>query len=196
MFSTWYVDRLGRVAGADEVAVQRVHEPLRVDGAAGGDQGLAGDLAAEDPLRADRRAHPPEGRLVDLLEVEHLQQLVDRGLADRESPSLTAGSRRRRVDERAELVHAQRVGGAGGAGRAARHDDHVVAGLGPAEAEQRAGRPGGTCRRCAATNGIRNVSTPQERASWLRTVGHRGERQQRQLAVQPGEPAHGVAGLR
>ena len=82
MFSTSYVDRLGRVAGAHEVAVQRVHLALRVDGAAGRDQRLAGDLAAEHPLRADRRADPPERRLADRVEVQHLQELVDRGLAD------------------------------------------------------------------------------------------------------------------
>ena len=53
------LDRLGRVAGADEVPVQRVHRPGRVDGTPGRDQGLARDLPAEDPLRPDRRAHRP-----------------------------------------------------------------------------------------------------------------------------------------
>ena len=54
MFSTWYsIGSLGS-PGADEVAVQRVHEPVRVDRAPGGDQRLRGDLPAEDALR--RRA--------------------------------------------------------------------------------------------------------------------------------------------
>ena len=64
--------------------MQRVHEPLRVDGAAGGDQGLAGDLAAVHPLWADRGAHPPEGHLAGRVEVQHFEQLVDRRLADRD----------------------------------------------------------------------------------------------------------------
>ena len=60
--------------------MQGVHEAVRGDGAAGGDQRLAGDLAAEDALRADRRAHPAEGHLVALLQVQHLEELVDGGL--------------------------------------------------------------------------------------------------------------------
>ena len=43
-------DRHGRVARAQEVGVQRVHLAVGLDGAGGGDERLAGDLAAEDPL--------------------------------------------------------------------------------------------------------------------------------------------------
>jgi hypothetical protein len=75
-------DGFGRVAGAHEVAVQGVHEPVRGDGAPGGDQGLAGNLAAEDALGADLRADAFERGGVDLLQVENLEELVDGGLSE------------------------------------------------------------------------------------------------------------------
>jgi hypothetical protein len=54
---------------------------LRVHGPAGRDQRLAGDLPAEHTLRADLRALAAERGGVELLEVQHLEQLVDRGLS-------------------------------------------------------------------------------------------------------------------
>ncbi len=52
-------DRDRRVAGAQEVGVQRVHPPA-LDGAAGGHERLRGDLAAEDPLAVLVGTEAPE----------------------------------------------------------------------------------------------------------------------------------------
>ena len=76
-------DRDVGVAGADEVGVQRVHGPVRLDRAAGGDQRLPGHLAAEHPLPGRLRADSAEDVLLDLLEVEQPDQTVDDGLAER-----------------------------------------------------------------------------------------------------------------
>ena len=46
-----------------------------------------------------------------------------------------------------------------------------------------------------STVGTRNVSTPQVRASWLRTRGLRREREQRDRRAVPRHPAGGVTGL-
>jgi len=56
--------------------------PLRVDGAAGGDQRLPGHLTAVHPQRPVQRARPAEGHPARRLEVEHLEEEVDRRLAD------------------------------------------------------------------------------------------------------------------
>jgi hypothetical protein len=85
-------DRHGRVAGAHEVSVQGVHGAGRVDSAAGGDQGLAGDLTAEDSLRTDLGAFALERGRVDLLEVENLEELVDGGLSGERQGQTVAGS--------------------------------------------------------------------------------------------------------
>ncbi|GAA3413198.1 hypothetical protein GCM10018952_28900 [Streptosporangium vulgare] len=69
-------DRNRRVAGPDEVGVQRVdvavvgHRPSR------GDQCLGGDLATEDTLDALLRATPSEDVELDLLQVEQVQELL------------------------------------------------------------------------------------------------------------------------
>ncbi|BCJ50983.1 hypothetical protein Asp14428_24580 [Actinoplanes sp. NBRC 14428] len=73
--------------------MQRVHEAVRGDRAAGRHQGLAGDLAAEDALGADLRALAPEAGRIQLLEVEDLQQLVDGGLALERDRGVRAGRR-------------------------------------------------------------------------------------------------------
>jgi hypothetical protein len=70
-------DRDRRVAGTQEVGVERVDPALRVDGAGGGHEGLARDLAAEDPLAILVGLPAPEDVLLDLLEVEQLQKLVE-----------------------------------------------------------------------------------------------------------------------
>ena len=71
-------DRDGRVAGPQEVGVQRVHDPVGVDRAGRGDQGLAGDLPAEDPLQGRLRLAPAEDPVPDRLEVEQGEQLLGR----------------------------------------------------------------------------------------------------------------------
>ena len=73
-------DRHGGVAGAQEVGVQRVHRPVVVDGAGGGDEGLAGHLAAEHPLALLVGADAPEDVDLDGLEVEQRDEVVDGGL--------------------------------------------------------------------------------------------------------------------
>jgi hypothetical protein len=75
-------DRHARVPGPDEVSVQRVHRPPGVDRTPGGHQGLPGHLAAEYPLRADRRALPDELVSLDRGQVQQLQELVDGRLPD------------------------------------------------------------------------------------------------------------------
>ena len=47
---------------------------------------VTGDLAAVHPLGTDRGAHSPEGPLPGRGQVEDLQELVDRGLADQGAP--------------------------------------------------------------------------------------------------------------
>jgi hypothetical protein len=71
MLSNW------RGAGAEEVRGQRGHVALGLDGAGGGDERLAGDLPAEDPLAVLVGLAAPEDVLLDLLEVEELDQLVE-----------------------------------------------------------------------------------------------------------------------
>jgi hypothetical protein len=48
------------------------------DGAGGGDQRLADDLAAEDALPADLRAQASENIAFQLLKVENLEERFDR----------------------------------------------------------------------------------------------------------------------
>ena len=59
--------------------MQRVHGPL-VDRAAGGHQGLTGDLPAEDPLAFFVRAHATEDVDFDGFEVEQTHDRVEGGL--------------------------------------------------------------------------------------------------------------------
>ena len=58
--------------------MQGVHGPLRIHGAPGRHQGLPGDLAAEDPCRAVRRADTAKQVQLELLEVEQPDELVER----------------------------------------------------------------------------------------------------------------------
>ena len=78
--------------GPQEVRVQRVHGPVRLHGAPGRDQGLPGDLAAEDPRRAVRRADAAEQVQLEPLEVEQRDELVERGLAGHHPVGLTGGA--------------------------------------------------------------------------------------------------------
>ncbi len=65
-----------RVAGPEEIAVQRMGDaPL--DGAGGGNQGLADDLAAKDPLPADVGASAAEEIVFQRFEVEYGKKDVD-----------------------------------------------------------------------------------------------------------------------
>ncbi len=57
--------------------MQRVHEAA-LDRPSGRDQGLARHLAAEDPLAVLLRAAPAEDVHLELLEVEELDQVVER----------------------------------------------------------------------------------------------------------------------
>ncbi len=59
--------------------MQRVDVPAGlVDGAGGGDERLAGDLAPEDPLAVLVGLDPPEDVHLDRLEVEQLDQITQR----------------------------------------------------------------------------------------------------------------------
>ena len=88
-------DRHARVAGAQEVRVQAVHRPVRRDGAAGGDERLAGDLPAEDPLQRLVRLLAAEDVDLDALEVEQLHELVQGGRVGHRASMPTAAGRRR-----------------------------------------------------------------------------------------------------
>src|SRR4029450_11749809 len=68
-----------RRGGEEGVGGQGVPQPVGRDGPSGGHQGLAGHLAAEDPLEILVRAAAPEDVLLDLLEVEDLLQHVQAG---------------------------------------------------------------------------------------------------------------------
>ena len=59
-------DRHERIARPEEVGVQRVHEPLRFDGAGRRHQRLAGDLAAEHPLALLVGGDTPRKRLTSI----------------------------------------------------------------------------------------------------------------------------------
>ena len=72
-------DRDGRVAGAQEVGVERVDGSARVvDRPGGRHQRLAGDLAAEHPLPVLVGRHAAEDVDLDGLEVEQGDQVVER----------------------------------------------------------------------------------------------------------------------
>ena len=71
-----------------------------LDGAAGGDERLADDLAAEDPLPADLRAVAAEQVDLEPLEIEDLKEVVDgaghaEGLRERWRAHVDGRSRRR-----------------------------------------------------------------------------------------------------
>ena len=71
-------DRDLRIAGQDEIAMDRMRQPA-LDGAAGRDHGLADHLAAEHALPARLRAVAAEQIHLELLEIEDGQQ-VDQAL--------------------------------------------------------------------------------------------------------------------
>ncbi len=52
--------------------------PVGVDSAAGGDEGLRGDLTAEDPLAVLVGAEPAEQVHLERLELEEVEQVVQR----------------------------------------------------------------------------------------------------------------------
>ena len=66
------------VAGSQEVAVERVHDPLGGHGLAGGRQRLADDLAAEDRQEAEVLTATAEDGVLDLLQLEKLEQDLER----------------------------------------------------------------------------------------------------------------------
>ena len=70
-------DRDRRIAGQDEIAMQRVRQPLLdvLDGTAGGDQRLTDHLTAEHPLPTRLRAGAAEQVLLQRLEVEDGNQV-------------------------------------------------------------------------------------------------------------------------
>ncbi|GLY01947.1 hypothetical protein Acsp01_23260 [Actinoplanes sp. NBRC 101535] len=69
-----------------------MHLPVRLDGAARGDQRLSGDLTAEHTLGSGLRALTPEGGRVDLLQIQEIQELVDGGLPLQWQGHTVAGS--------------------------------------------------------------------------------------------------------
>ena len=70
-------DRHLRIAGQQEIGVQRMRRPA-LDGAGGGDQRLADHLAAEHALPADLRAAAAEQVHLELFEIEDGQQVLRR----------------------------------------------------------------------------------------------------------------------
>ena len=78
-------DRDVRIARPQEVGVQGVHPPVGVDGAAGGDERLPRHLPAEDPLALLVRAVAAEDVHLDGLEVQQLEQSVQRISHERRS---------------------------------------------------------------------------------------------------------------
>ena len=66
-------DGRGNVAGENEISVQRVARPVRVDGAAGGHEGLREHLPAVDARAADGPVSAPEDQVFDGLEVQQVQ---------------------------------------------------------------------------------------------------------------------------
>ena len=72
-------DRHRRVAGPQEVRVQRVHVAVLGHGADARDQGLGGHLAAEHPLAVGLRLATPEQVDVERLDVEERDELVGGG---------------------------------------------------------------------------------------------------------------------
>src|SRR5262245_56596003 len=78
--------RHGRIAGPDEVGVQRVHWPVFWHGPPGGDERLTGHLAAEHSLPAFiLRAPAAENVELDLLQIKQFHDGVQ-GLAHRRAP--------------------------------------------------------------------------------------------------------------
>ncbi len=73
--------------------MQGVHR-APVDGATGGDQGLAGDLAAEDPLAILLGAVAAKQVHLELLEVEGGEHLIDGFHGDLSEPSCRPGRAR------------------------------------------------------------------------------------------------------
>ena len=71
-------DRHGRVAGAQEVRVQRVHVAARLHRASGGDERLAGHLAAEHALAVLVGGDAAEDVHLDGFEIEQVDQVVER----------------------------------------------------------------------------------------------------------------------
>ena len=99
------IGRLG-VARTQEVRVERVHGNLGVDGAAGGDERLREHLPAEHADPSLFEAHPAEQVHFEALEIEHVDQIVERGTHNRQ-PTLPRRRARRgahRGDERSELL--------------------------------------------------------------------------------------------
>src|SRR5260221_12871099 len=79
-------DRHGGVAGAHEIGVEGMGTPP-LDGARRGDESLADDLPAEDPLPADLGAQTAEQVVFQLLEVEYGKECLD-GARHRLGPPL------------------------------------------------------------------------------------------------------------
>jgi hypothetical protein len=72
-------DRHGRIAGPEEVGMQRMDVPTGlVHSATGGDKRLAGNLAAEDALPVLVGGAPPEDVDLQGLQVEQGDEIVER----------------------------------------------------------------------------------------------------------------------
>ena len=71
-------DRDARIAGPQEVRVQRMHVPVGVDGSPRRDQRLPRDLTAEHALTILVGAHAAEQVHLELLELEQVDEIVER----------------------------------------------------------------------------------------------------------------------
>ena len=89
-------DRYGRIAGAEEVGMERVHGSARVvDRPGGRHQRLPGHLASEHPLPVLVGGQAAEDVDLDDLQVEQPDQLLERARA---APGTAARGHRRHVD--------------------------------------------------------------------------------------------------
>src|SRR5581483_11131808 len=72
-------DRNFRIARQQEIGVHGMRRPAGIDGAHGGDQRLADDLAAEHALPARLRRAAAEQVEIEFFEIEDRQQVFDSG---------------------------------------------------------------------------------------------------------------------
>ena len=81
-------DRHSRIAGPQEIGVQRMRLAIRLDGAGRRDERLAEHLAAENALPTIFRAATAEEVVLERLQVEDAEQVFDGGLPCPSSPGI------------------------------------------------------------------------------------------------------------
>ena len=101
-------DRNARIAGPEEIGVQRMRLAIRLDGAGRGDQRLAEHLAAENALPTIFRAATAEEVVLERLQVEDAEQVFDGGLPCRPREIRPSGRAVRNVGRGSGEVKARR----------------------------------------------------------------------------------------